>query len=329
MEDYSTGGGWLKMFYQFLDWEWYHDNNMVRMFLHLLLKANYKTKRWQGIEIPRGSLVTSRQKLAEQTNLSEREVRTCLKRLQTTNEIGIKTTNKYTIITICNYEKYQAEEIDAELTKDTLKDQQTTSRRPTKAQRKTTTKERKNINTFSNEKGSEPEGSLSLEEVKKPSDEKKIEKSKPPTLITRARQVFEDLYLQQYEDVYYWSAKDGANMKQLLHKISHSRQNRPIPLKVDDDSLIEALGQFLTKINKGWIADNFTVSIINSQYNSIISELKNKKTTQNGRPDPNRQFIDPRDGRPITFEEHIALKVQSSKPGEDATGSGGIPEEVW
>lgn len=137
--------GWLKLYYQFKDWEWYSDTNMVRLFIHLLLSANYKPLKWQGIEIPRGSLVTSRAKLAMETTLTEREVRTCLNRLISTNEIAIKTSNRFTVITINKYETYQCEAIENDQLNVQQNDQQATSERPTNDQRTTTSKERKNI----------------------------------------------------------------------------------------------------------------------------------------------------------------------------------------
>ena len=101
-------GGWVKIFTKrLLEWEWYHDTKMVRVFLHLLLKANYKSKHWEGIEIKRGQIVTSLANLSAELGLSVKSIRTCLTKLQTTGEIGKQTASKFTIITICNYDKYQ------------------------------------------------------------------------------------------------------------------------------------------------------------------------------------------------------------------------------
>ncbi|WP_434234820.1 hypothetical protein, partial [Enterococcus faecium] len=97
------GDGWIKIFSErLLEWEWYHDTKMVRVFLHLLLKANYKSKRWEGIEIKRGQFVTSLANLSTELGLSVKSIRTCLTKLQTTGEIGKQTASKFTIITICN-----------------------------------------------------------------------------------------------------------------------------------------------------------------------------------------------------------------------------------
>jgi len=119
--------GWIKMFRSFLDWEWYGDTNMVRLFLHLLLKANYEDKRWCGKVIRRGQLVTSLASLSGQTGLTYRRLRTCLERLEQTNEIERKTTNKFTIITVCKYCDYQQVELPERQTSD----KQTTNKRQT------------------------------------------------------------------------------------------------------------------------------------------------------------------------------------------------------
>ena len=127
--------GWIKIFRLFLEWEWYGDTNMVRLFLHLLLKANYEDKRWQGIVIKRGQLVTSSLTLAAETHLSRQRVRTCLSRLEHTGEISIKTTNKFSVITICKYGNYQAVNLDYQPTTN----QQLTNKQPTNNQQSTTT----------------------------------------------------------------------------------------------------------------------------------------------------------------------------------------------
>lgn len=100
--------GWIKLHRQILDWEWYDDINVKVLFLHLLLTANYEDKKWQGIIIKRGQKVTSLGHLAKETQLTIQQVRTALDKLQKTENITIKTTNKYTIVTVENYGLYQS-----------------------------------------------------------------------------------------------------------------------------------------------------------------------------------------------------------------------------
>lgn len=131
--------GWIKLYRKLLNWEWYGDPNMVALWIHLILAANYEDKRWHGMLIKRGQLITGRKALSEATGISEQSIRTCLERLKSTNEITIKTTNKYSIITICEFDSYQDAE---ELTNQQI-NQQLTNNQPTTNQQLTTTKEYK------------------------------------------------------------------------------------------------------------------------------------------------------------------------------------------
>ena len=90
-----------------LDWEWYYDTNTVRVFIHILLKANYEDKVWRGIPVKRGSYITSLRKLAKETGLSLQQIRNTLSNTETTHDTTQSSTHKYTIITINNYDKYQ------------------------------------------------------------------------------------------------------------------------------------------------------------------------------------------------------------------------------
>ena len=98
---------WIKLHQKFVDWEWYKDTNTKVVFLHCLLKANWKNEKYQGVDIPRGSFVSGRKKLSKELNLTEQQIRTALEHLKSTNELTIKTCNKFSIITINKYELYQ------------------------------------------------------------------------------------------------------------------------------------------------------------------------------------------------------------------------------
>ncbi len=101
--------GHIKIDRKILNWEWYSDYKMVHLFIHLLIKANYKENTWQQVTVKRGQLITGVQKLSTNTGLTMSQIRTCLSKLQMTGEIALKMTNKYTIITICKYDTYQSE----------------------------------------------------------------------------------------------------------------------------------------------------------------------------------------------------------------------------
>ena len=99
--------GFVKIYRSMLDWEWFDDSNTVHLFLYLLLKANHKEKNWRGIAIKRGQLLTSINKLKIATHQSVQQTRTSLQKLRTAGVITIHSTNKYSIVSICNYDKYQ------------------------------------------------------------------------------------------------------------------------------------------------------------------------------------------------------------------------------
>jgi len=102
--------GYIRVERKILEWEWYKDKNTKILFLHCMLKANWKDGSFMGENIPRGSFVTSLPKLATESGLTVREVRTALEHLKTTGEVTCKTNNKYSLITINNYEFYQADD---------------------------------------------------------------------------------------------------------------------------------------------------------------------------------------------------------------------------
>lgn len=124
--------GWIKLHRQIVNWEWYSDSKTFRLFLHLLLTANHKDNNYRGKLIKKGCLVTGRELLSAQTGMSVREIRTCLERLKSTNEIAIKTNSKGTEIQVINYEKYQSTTSE------------TTNERPANDQQTTTNKNDKN-----------------------------------------------------------------------------------------------------------------------------------------------------------------------------------------
>lgn len=101
--------GYIKLHRKLVDWEWYTDVNVKVVFLHLLLTANFKKNVYQGIEVLPGQTIVGTNALAVNTGLSRQQVRTALNKLVLTNEITIKSTNKFSLVTIENWASYQFE----------------------------------------------------------------------------------------------------------------------------------------------------------------------------------------------------------------------------
>lgn len=88
------------------DWEWYENTNVFRLFYHCLLHTNLEDKRYCGKEIKAGQFVSSIPRISAETGLTESQVRTALKKLKDTGYISTKSTNKYTIYTVNECQKY-------------------------------------------------------------------------------------------------------------------------------------------------------------------------------------------------------------------------------
>ena len=101
-------GDFIKIDRKLMEWEWYKNINTCRLFVHMLLKANWKETKYQGNVIPRGSFVSSIGKLSVETALTSDEVRTALKHLISTKEITKQSFSKYTVFTVNNYSQYQS-----------------------------------------------------------------------------------------------------------------------------------------------------------------------------------------------------------------------------
>ena len=104
--------GWIKFHRKILKWEWWEDIICYRLFSYFLLMANAADQRWRGYEVKRGSFVTSSQRIEQDTKLTTQQVRTAMEHLKSTGEITCKTTNKFTIITVCKYGQYQQSPAD-------------------------------------------------------------------------------------------------------------------------------------------------------------------------------------------------------------------------
>lgn len=154
--------GFIKLHRKLLEWGWYSDSAAKDVFIHLLLTAAYREKTWRDITIKKGQVVVSNKSLADKLGFSVQQIRTAINKLKSTGEITIKSTNKFSIITIVKWEDYQIDEdlLTSSLTSKSTDEQQTNNKQITNNQQTnnkqiTTTeeyKEYKNINNINNNK---------------------------------------------------------------------------------------------------------------------------------------------------------------------------------
>ena len=103
---------WIKLPRNFVNWSWYHDANMVQLYLYLLLNANVYNVKYNDITIKRGECLVSLNHLSKETGISLQKLRTGLARLQRTKEIEYKKLQNGRIIVLADFNKFQPIGID-------------------------------------------------------------------------------------------------------------------------------------------------------------------------------------------------------------------------
>lgn len=125
--------GWIKLHRSLINWEWWDDHNTTRILIYLLISVNYEQKKWMGQTIEPGQLITSWDKLSENTGMTVRQCRTSIEKLEKSDQITRKSTNKWQAITLLKWDKLQGD--------DSTNDKPATSQRQTNDKPATTTKE--------------------------------------------------------------------------------------------------------------------------------------------------------------------------------------------
>ena len=99
--------GWIKVHRRIKKWGWYSSPPTFNLFIHLLINANFEESEFMGHKIPAGSVVFGLKSWERKTGHSVNQLRTALEHLISTREITIRTTNKFSVISIINWEQYQ------------------------------------------------------------------------------------------------------------------------------------------------------------------------------------------------------------------------------
>lgn len=107
--------GWIKIHRKITEWEWYTETKTFALFLHLLLICNFKKTSWRGIELQQGETIHSLGRLAKDTGLSIQNIRTAISNMISTGELTERQHNKYRILKITNYMKYQITNTDSNI----------------------------------------------------------------------------------------------------------------------------------------------------------------------------------------------------------------------
>lgn len=125
--------GWLKLYRSILDSAVFQDAEVLKVWIWLLCNVAFEQHDTicygKVIHLKPGQIATGRKKIAQCTDLNENKVYRALTVLKSLGNIEIKSTNKYSIITVVNWDKYQDEN-----GKITSSEQQTNSKTTTEEQ---------------------------------------------------------------------------------------------------------------------------------------------------------------------------------------------------
>lgn len=140
---------WIKVHRRLLDSDVFANPNTLKVWVWLLLKANYKDRVLslrtgrgsEDVPIKRGRVLFGRKTAAKELKLSESSAYRNIKKLESLGKITVKSNTHYSIITICKYDLYQS----IGDTDRTANEQLTNSRRTANEQQVNTPKKDKNI----------------------------------------------------------------------------------------------------------------------------------------------------------------------------------------
>jgi uncharacterized phage protein (TIGR02220 family) len=108
--------GWIKLHRKLIANGWLRNHNVLVFWIYCLLKATHEPMKaivgFQEVNLQPGQFIFGRRKAAKETGLTEREIRTCLAFLSKAQNMTIKTTHHFSIISIVNWDTYQNSKSD-------------------------------------------------------------------------------------------------------------------------------------------------------------------------------------------------------------------------
>ena len=99
--------GFIKLDRGIKKWRWYQDANTFRVWVHLLLSANWEDREFEKISLKRGELLTTYKRLAKELDFTVQQTRTAIDHLKSTGEITVCRKSNFLEISIENYSLYQ------------------------------------------------------------------------------------------------------------------------------------------------------------------------------------------------------------------------------
>lgn len=144
--------GWIKLHRKIISDPVFQNEKLLKVWLYCLLKASHKKHEsmvgMQVVSLDPGEFVFGRKKAAIELNMKESTVWDRMKLLEKIGNIDIKSNNKFSVVNVVNWGKYQDREDE-----DQQQNQQQTDSKPTTNRQQTdTNKNVKNVKNVKNEK---------------------------------------------------------------------------------------------------------------------------------------------------------------------------------
>ena len=108
--------GWVKLYRKLQESKFFRDSYMVHLINYLLINANYEDKdivfNGSSLTLKRGQLLFGLNAAHRDTGISIKRLRKRMAGLESGNFLERKRADKYSLVTICNYELYQGSRDD-------------------------------------------------------------------------------------------------------------------------------------------------------------------------------------------------------------------------
>ena len=103
-------GGWYKQQRNLSQRAWFKNSAMVQLYHYLKERAYVTDGTFEGKLIRRGSCPVTRSEMMEVTGMSYRTLDRVLSKLISFGEIIVRGNNRFSIVTVCDYDSFDSQE---------------------------------------------------------------------------------------------------------------------------------------------------------------------------------------------------------------------------
>src|SRR5699024_3037981 len=106
--------GWIKLHRKMMYSNVFQNEKLLKVFIYCIMKATHVDRKQlvgkRFVELKKGQFIFGRKKASVELNMKESTVRDYIDLLKEDEMIKVNYTNKYSLITVVNWELYQHEE---------------------------------------------------------------------------------------------------------------------------------------------------------------------------------------------------------------------------